>query len=110
VNHFRDNQLIHGYTVKPIERQIGHFRNVIRDSFNDTATFMNGLIYIRFYSDHSIAIRNFNIIIMKGTDVEIQQMARRQELLTRAEELFSIPGDILTDAMDEIARLNHDWI
>jgi arylamine N-acetyltransferase len=108
LGHHRDNQLIHGYTVKPIHREIGHFAEVIEDSFSDTSTFMNELAIIRFYRHRSVAIRNFNLIESEGTDVKIHRMSGREELLRVAKDLFSIPGDMLTDAMDEIAKLNND--
>lgn len=107
--HHRDGQLIHGYTVKPINRNIEHFTEVIRDSFTDKSTFMNGLVIIRFYRNRSIAIRSFNLIESEGKAVKIHKMAGREELLNIAEEVFSIPPEILTDAMDEIAERNVDW-
>jgi arylamine N-acetyltransferase len=109
LGHHRDNQLIHGYTVKPIQREIGHFVEVIEDSFRNTSTFMNGLVIIRFYRDRSVAIRDSNLIESEGTDVKIHRMSGREELLEVAKEVFSIPPEVLTDAMDEIAKLNDDW-
>jgi N-hydroxyarylamine O-acetyltransferase len=107
--HYRDNQLIHGYTVKPLHRDIGYFREVIRDSFTDKSTFMNGLVIIRFYPNRSMAIRSFNLIESEGRNVKIRKMAGREELLRVGKEVFSIPPEVLSDAMDEIAKLNDDW-
>ena len=106
---YRDNQLNHVYTIKPVHRKIGYFRGVIEDTFNDKATFMNGLAIVRFYRDRSVAIWNFSLIESEGTVSKIHKMAGRKELLRVVEELFSIPPEILTDAMDEIAKLNDDW-
>jgi arylamine N-acetyltransferase len=109
LGHNRDGQLIHGYTVKPIHRKIGHFSEIIQDSFSDKSTFMNGLTFIRFYHNRSMAIRNFDLIELNGTDVNIREMSGREEVVQAAEKLFSIPPEILTDAMEEIAKLNDNW-
>ena len=39
-----DGELIHGYTVNPVPRDLDHFETVIRDSYRSSATFMNVLI------------------------------------------------------------------
>lgn len=109
LEHHRENELIHGYTVKPVNREIEHFAGVIADSFDDKATFMNGLIVIRFYRDRSMAIRNFNLIEQAGTNVKIGKIAGPGGLLRVAEELFSIPPEIVSDAMDEIVMINENW-
>jgi len=109
IGHYRDEQLIHGYTAKPIGREISYFLGVIQDSFTDKSTFMNGLVIIRFYRDRSIAIRSFNLIESEGKAVKIHKMAGREELLQVAGKLFSVPPEILIDAMDEIAERNDDW-
>jgi len=109
MGHYRDGQLIHGYTAKPISREISYFLEVIRDSFTDKSTFMNGLVIIRFYRNRSIAIRSFNLIESEGRNIKIRKMGGREELLRVAKEVFSVPPELLTDAMDEIAERNDDW-
>ncbi|MCD4745412.1 MAG: arylamine N-acetyltransferase [Bacteroidales bacterium] len=41
---YRNGELIHGYRVNPQARNIGEFRQVIEDSFKESATFMNALL------------------------------------------------------------------
>jgi len=109
MGHYRDGQLIHGYTAKPIGREISYFLEVIRDSFSDKSTFMNGLAIIRFYPNRSLAIRNFNLIESEGRNIKISKMGGREELLRVAKEVFSVPPEVLTDAMNEIAERICDW-
>jgi len=109
MGHYRDGQLIHGYTAKPIGREISYFLGVIQDSFTDSSTFMNALVIIRFYPNRSLAIRSFSLIESEGRNIKIRKMGGREELLRVAKEVFSVPPELLTDAMDEIAERNDDW-
>ena len=109
IDFYRDNQLIHGYTAKPMLRDISHFADVIQDSFTDQSTFMRGLIYIRFYRNRLVAVRNFALIEFEGSDMKIRQLSGREELMGTMEEKFSIPREIISDAINEIIKVNPDW-
>lgn len=102
---YRDGQLTHGYTVKPIHRQIEYFTKVIGDSFRDEATFMNGLLLVRFYLNRSVAIRNLSIIESNGAEFHIAKISGRDELPAAVEERFSIPREIVAEAVAELGDL-----
>ncbi len=105
----RDGQLKHGYTAKPIPRQIGHFARVIEESYRDSATFMNALLLVRLYTNRSIVIHNLSIIESEGPNYHIHRLAGRDELPTVVEKHFSIPLAIVSEAVAELGEFGDAW-
>jgi N-hydroxyarylamine O-acetyltransferase len=105
----RDGRSKHGYTVKPIPRQIEHFARVIEDSFRDSATFMNALLLARFYPNRSVAIHNLSIIESEGTACHVLHLAKRDELPEVVAEYFSIPPGIVHEAISELGEFGDAW-
>lgn len=58
---FPAGELVHGYLAKPEPRSIGHVEGVIRDSYRDSATFMNALVVERFFPGRSVRIHNLTL-------------------------------------------------
>ncbi len=106
---YRDEQLNHGYTAKPIPRQIEHFSRVIEDSYRDSATFMNALLLVRFYPNRSIVIHNLSVIKSESADFRIHQLPSREELPHAVEEHFGIPKEIVSEAVAEIGEFGDAW-
>ncbi len=103
MDHFRDGRLIHGYVVKPAPCQIEHFNDVIRDSYNDAATFMNVVVIERFFPDRSLRIHNFTLTESTSDGAITTRLADRQELIDAVERHVGIPADIVREAVEGIA-------
>jgi arylamine N-acetyltransferase len=106
---YRDGELVHGYTVKPIPRQIDHFAEVIKASFRDSATFMNSLLLVRLYPGRSVVIRNLSLIESDKSGYRIHELPGRDRLPAAVEEHFSIPREIVSEAVAELAHLGDPW-
>ena len=106
---YRDGQLNHGYTAKPIPRQIEHFSRVIEDSYCDSATFMNALLLVRLYPNRSIVIHNLSVIESESTDFRIHQLAGREELPRAVEKHSGIPKEIVSEPVAEISEFGDAW-
>jgi len=106
IDMHRDNELVHGYTVKPTPRPIQHFEEVIAGSFSEGATFMNALLLVRFDMDQSVAIHNYELIESKGTDCRIVELENDRELVHAIVERFSIPREVVEDVLADMAQLS----
>jgi arylamine N-acetyltransferase len=106
---YRDGELIHGYTAKPIARDITFFTDIIRRSFLPCATFMNSLLAVRLIDNSSIAIYNLSVIESAGASYRIRELADRSELSAEVERQFGIPHDIVVDAVSMIGEFGNAW-
>ena len=106
---YRGGQHKHGYVVKPRSREIEFFDRVIVESFRDSATFMNALLLVRLYPNQSIVIHNLSIIESKGTDYDTRQLTSRSELPAIVEKYFSIPREIVSEAVAEMGEFGDAW-
>jgi arylamine N-acetyltransferase len=106
IEMYRDNKLIHGYSVKPIPRPIRHFEEVIAGSFSEDATFMNALLLVRFCKDQSVAIHNYELIESKGTDYRIFELENDRELVHAIVDRFSIPREVVEDVLADMAQVS----
>jgi arylamine N-acetyltransferase len=106
---YRDGRLRHGYTANPTPRRIEHFDRVIRHSYTDDATFMNALLLVRFYPDHSVAVNNLELIESRGTESRVTTLADRDELVSVIEERFGMPRAMVADAIADLGELGDAW-
>ncbi len=102
---FRDGELIHGYTAKPIPREIDNFSQSIRSSFRPDSTFMNSLLLVRFSEGRSLAVYNLSIIESAGGEYAIRRLADRNELPAVIEKYFGIPAEIVAEAVSMLGDL-----
>lgn len=70
---------------------------------------MNALLLVRLYSDRSTMIHNLSLIESEGTDYHIHQLASRHELPAVVEKHFSIPREIVSEAVAEIEEFGDAW-
>jgi arylamine N-acetyltransferase len=103
MDHYRDNQLIHGYVAKHEPREIEYFEEVIRDSYSDAATFMNAVVVERFFPDRSVRIHNFKLIESTPGGASTIRLAGRNELAEALEFHCGFPIDIVREAIAGIA-------
>jgi len=106
---FRDGALTHHYTVKPIHRPIEYFSAVIADSYRDSATFMNALLLARFWPNRSLVIHNLTLVEAEGHHYRVHKLADRRELPATIEEHFSIPHEIVAEALADLGELGSAW-
>ncbi len=103
MDHFHDGRLIHGYVVKPVPRQIEIFNDVIRESYNDAATFMNVVVIERFSPDRSVRFHNLTLTESTPEDAITTPLTDREELAAAVEHHIGIPADIVREAVEGIA-------
>jgi arylamine N-acetyltransferase len=96
---YRDNELVHGYTVNPIPREIGHFDEVIRESYSGEATFMNVLVVERFFAGHSLRFHNFDLIESSEDGSSAKTLADRDDLADAVSLHCGIPVDLVREAI-----------
>lgn len=105
VDMYRDGELIHGYLLKPTPRPIEHFSKPVRDSFRESATFMNAVDLVRFSDGESVAIYNLSIIRSTVDSFTIERLPDRKELVQAIEREFGIPMEIARDAIAGLGAL-----
>jgi arylamine N-acetyltransferase len=109
VDLYRDGELIHGYTAKPIARTIDFFAAEIERSFSSEATFMNSLLAVRQYPNRSTVIYNMTVIESVGEEYTIISLEDRSEIPERVEEHLAIPGTIVSDAVSQLGEFGNAW-
>jgi arylamine N-acetyltransferase len=106
---YRNGELTHGYSVNPLARDIGEFRQVIADSFNEDATFMNALLFTRFDSNHFIIIHNMTIIESHGVVSKKYSLNSIDQLASVIDNRFGIPKTIVLESLSGLQMLKDAW-
>ena len=103
MDHFHKGGLIHGYVVRPEARRIDDFDEVIRESYQDSATFMNVVVVERFFPDRSVRIHNFSLTRSTPESATTTRLGSRAELAATTECHIGIPAKIVREAIADIA-------
>jgi arylamine N-acetyltransferase len=106
---YRDGLLKHGYHVKPAPRKIEDFRQVIANSFQPSATFMNSVLLARFYPGRSIVIHNLTRIESCATSSTLQTLSNRDVVIAQIEDDFGIPESIVSEAIGDLGLQSDAW-
>jgi len=106
---YRDGELIHGYKVNPKARNIGDFRKVIENSFEESATFMNALLLTRFDSGNFIVIHNMSIIESSGKVSKKHTIDTIEQLSLVINKYFNIPKSIVMESIDKLQMKKDGW-
>lgn len=109
LEHYREGRRIHGYVVKPTPRHVEEFSQVIQDSFRPTATFLNALLLVRFYSNRSVMVHNMTLVESAGNESQVRVLGSRDELVSTVEREFGIPGPIVSEAVSQLSQLRDAW-
>ncbi len=104
-----DGDLKHGYLAKPAPRQITEFNDVIKHSFDETATFMNAIVLIRFAPGRSYAIHNLTLTESHDTQSTTHECSTREELTVCIEDVFGIPRLISEEALAGVPSFRDVW-
>ena len=103
MDHFRGGELIHGYVVKPDPRDVDHFAEVIRESYSDTATFMNVVVVERFFPNRSVRFHNLTVTESTPDEATTAQLADKEELAEAIEHHCGFPAQMVRSAIADIA-------
>jgi len=103
MDHFHDGELIHGYTAKPEARRIDDFDEVIRESYEESATFMNVLVVERFLPGRSLRIHNFSLTESTPEGATTTRLGDREELAATVERYIGIPAGIVRESTANLA-------
>ncbi|MBD3258515.1 hypothetical protein GF377_08790 [candidate division GN15 bacterium] len=106
VDHVRDGEIIHGYTTKPMHREVDFFAEAFAHSCSDDGAFMNQLMVARFWPGRSLVIRNLNVIRSEGLEVDIQKLGRREQIPSIVEEHVGIDREIVAEAVADLSDLS----
>jgi arylamine N-acetyltransferase len=106
---YRNGELIHWYRVNPKARNIGEFRQVIEDSFKESATFMNALLLTRFDYDSFKVIHNMTITESYGDVSKKHSFDSIEQLVSVINESFNIPRAIVLESIDGLQMLKNAW-
>jgi len=106
---FRNGELIHGYTAKPIHRPIEYFTPVFEQSFRPEATFLNSLLMVRMYENRSVVISNLTVIESEGAKSRTTRLGGPDQFPAAIKKHFSISEDITAQALEELADFGEAW-
>ena len=106
---FRNGELTHGYTAKPIDRRIDFFTSSIQESYRDDSTFMNSLLLVKLHDDSSTVIYNLSVIRSHGNTHTVQPLKNEDELIETIERVFGIPADIVSEAVSMLHGFGNAW-
>jgi N-hydroxyarylamine O-acetyltransferase len=104
VDHLRDGRAWHGYRVRPVPRQVAHFREVIARSFRPDAEFMNALVLIRFSGGRCRTIRNLSLIDAWDDQEVRRPIAGTDALVQLAESGFGVPREVTAAALEVVGE------
>lgn len=105
----RNGKLVHGYMVNPKARKIDEFRQVIKDSFKESSTFMNALLLTRFDSGNFIVIHNMSIIKSSGKVSKRNSIKSIEQLTSVINRYFNIPKMIVMESIDKLQMQKNAW-
>jgi arylamine N-acetyltransferase len=103
MDHFLDGELIHGYEVNPVPREIDHFEGIIRHSYSAEATFMNVVVVEKFFPGRSIRFHNFTLTESTPDGATKNRLKDREELVEAIEHHCGFPSEIVRRAIADIA-------
>jgi len=104
VERYYDGELLHGYTAKPIEREIDFFAPAIEDSFSKASTFMNNILLVSYGKNSCIRLENMKLISASGGSETVKILGNAGEAAKKIEELFGIPEEISLEAFASIGK------
>lgn len=102
---YRDNQLQHGYVLKPAARNVEDFNDVIARSYSDSAPFLNRLIVTRFFENRALVLRNHTLTEMNGTRSITNNLRTGDDIARAIVRHYGIPEDIVSGVLESLKEL-----
>lgn len=109
IEQYKNNKLQHGYTAKPIERQIEDFSNVVANSFRDSSTFLNNVLLAKYGAHSSVVIRNLSITQLDSGNFSKRILLNKDELEEEIVKNFCIPKEIAKYSLNFIPDFSDNW-
>lgn len=109
LNMYRQGRLKHGYRVKPTPRTAAFFAQVITESFDPAATFMNAVVIVRHVEDGSRILRNAEYIETRRDITTKRGLSSRDEIAFEATRSFGMPRNIVADILQDIPTFRDAW-
>jgi arylamine N-acetyltransferase len=97
---YRKGLLDHGYLAKPFPRSPDFFDDVIRESYQDSSTFMNAVMLVRFFEDRLVRLHNLTLVEASRDKARVRQLADRDALMAAIRKHFGIPGAVVKLALE----------
>jgi len=94
LDHLRDGEVIHGYTVDPTPREPAHFAPAVEDSFRPESEFLNCLRLVRHRPERSLSLHDLGITVIEGDAVRKIAATNVKELQGLIVDLFGIPASV----------------
>ena len=98
-------ELIHGYVVHQPPRTLRFFRDIILDSYAPGRTFTSCLRITRFFGTHTVELRNSNLTLYRGTEMEVTTLRSVRELREAVDRQFAMPRCPLERAVEILERI-----
>ena len=105
----RNGSIKHGYRVKPQARSISEFEMVIKDSFRESATFLNAILLVRFGWQSSIRIHNFSLTESHLQRFKQIKIKNKKDLINNIFKYFAIPKEIIAESIGLITNYEDAW-
>ena len=105
LKQYREEKIKHGYFVKLYNRNIGEFEKVIKDSFLDSATFLNRITIVKFGFTSSTSVRNYSLVEMQNNHLRKTQINNKAQIIEQIVNHYSIPRQIVLESVLSIKNL-----
>jgi arylamine N-acetyltransferase len=105
----REGDRVHGYLLKPVPRTIAHFRQAIRASYREDATFMRSLLLVRFFDSQSVTILNRLRIDSSPDGCSLHELPTVDRLVDEIVSAFDMDGDVVRAAVAGLPELESPY-
>ncbi|HWR84282.1 MAG TPA: arylamine N-acetyltransferase [Candidatus Deferrimicrobium sp.] len=104
---YRENQLRHGYVLKPAAKRVADFSDVIARSYSADAPFLNRLVLIRFFKDRALTIRNHTLTEMSVSESHSSDMRTPDDIAGAVVRHFGISASIISEVLESLGELKN---
>lgn len=105
IEHWRGDDQVHGYTLKPGPVSARSFDRVVQESFRPEATFMNAVLAVRCLPRRTVTIHDLTVARATARSVRVVRLLDRAALASSIEREIGIPASITREAIATIPSL-----
>lgn len=106
LEHYLDDELVHGYLAKPAARDFSFFKQNIEESYLKDSHFMNVLSFAIFRNGYMISVKNLTVFTSNEISTTASKLKDRQELKDMYWNKFRIPGTIIDQTLKQLNSKN----
>lgn len=99
---YHNEELVHGYLLKPFRKTLIDFQNVIHASYQDSGTFINRLVFVKFDENKITALRNNKITMSTPNSSQVTLLQNRQDIQNALVQEYKIPSVIAQDVVSSL--------